>query len=191
MIVSFTSSKKKFLALQLQEGWAFANNVNLLAASANEPSHGHSGSGIYSGNFGALQSFVTGVNVTTPLNANVLRTPGQQLDDSIGYREYGSLLQNLQLTEDPVRFERYRFINTSVAGLQAFEECAESPVNRLCCNFQIQVVPRGLSENPRGLSYFAIAFNGHRPIGDVEESFVRICAVVACTSDNITTCGRT
>lgn len=90
---------------------------------------------------------MTGVTTSTPLNANVPTTPGQQLDDSIVNREYGSMLQNLQLVDDPVQFERFRFINTSIAGMQEFEECTDSPVNRLCCNFQVQVVPRGLPGN--------------------------------------------
>lgn len=41
-------------AVQIQQAWAYANNVNLLAAGGNFPPQGSGGSGIYHGTFGTL-----------------------------------------------------------------------------------------------------------------------------------------
>lgn len=178
-------------ALQIQEGWAISNNVNLLAAGANQPSQGSSGTGIYSGGSGALQSLVTGLATSTSLNHNVPVIPGQ-LEDSLGDREFGTMLQNLQLINDEVSITNFHFINPTNTTLQAFELCEDSVVTRLCCNFQIQVISRGPPPNPPLVeySYAAVAFNDHRSFVDDDESFVRICAVLACTTNNdINSCG--
>lgn len=45
---------------QVQKGWAFSNNVNLLAAGANNPGRGSTGTGIYAGKIGTLQSVMEG-----------------------------------------------------------------------------------------------------------------------------------
>lgn len=136
------------LALQIQEGWAITHNVNLLAASANQPAQGISGSGIYSGNSGALRSFVTGEAGSRSFTYNVPKIPGQ-LEDSLGDEELGTLLPNLQLIPDPEPITVHRFINTTNnPAMQEFELCEESSVNRFCCNFQIQVIPRNAPEPP-------------------------------------------
>lgn len=147
------------LALQIQEGWAIANNVNLLAAGANQPSQGSSGTGIYSGNSGALQSLVTGLTTSTSLNYNVPEIPGQ-LEDSLGHRESGSMLQNLQLTNDAVPITNFHFISPTNTTLQEFQLCEDSPVNRLCCNFRIQVISRGPPANPP-MVHFSYTFSEH------------------------------
>lgn len=58
-------------AVQFQQSWAYANNVNLLAANINWPSMQCSGSGIYAGRLGALNVFVSESPVTKILIAKV------------------------------------------------------------------------------------------------------------------------
>lgn len=48
-----------FPAVQFQQSWAYANNVNLLAANSNSQQYNASGSGIYAGRLGALNMFVS------------------------------------------------------------------------------------------------------------------------------------
>ena len=54
-------------AVQIQQNWAYANNVNLLAAGANNPSVGNTGSGIYAGNQGAVTALMSSKNQTLVL----------------------------------------------------------------------------------------------------------------------------
>lgn len=58
-------------ALQYQQSWAIANNVNLLAANGNDVRYGCTGSGIYSGRTGALEMFVSEQPATKILIAKV------------------------------------------------------------------------------------------------------------------------
>lgn len=53
-----------FTAVQIQQSWAYKNNVNLLAAGRNLPSVGSTGSGIYHGRFGPLTAVMSPNNET-------------------------------------------------------------------------------------------------------------------------------
>lgn len=48
--------------VQIQQMWAYKNNVNLLSAGANNPSVGSSGTGIYAGRLGPLASTMSGTD---------------------------------------------------------------------------------------------------------------------------------
>lgn len=68
------SNLSNILAAQFQQSWAYANNVNLLAANVNWPKLGVSGSGIYAGRLGTLNVFVSEFPVTKILIARVPTT---------------------------------------------------------------------------------------------------------------------
>lgn len=73
--IVFTSmwfSEMPFLTgVQAQQNWAFANNVNLLAAGANNPLIGSTGSGIYAARYGSLTSIMQGISQSQILTATV------------------------------------------------------------------------------------------------------------------------
>ena len=62
--IIFTSmwfSELPFLTgVQVQQNWAHANDVNLLAAGANNPDFGSTGTGIYAGSYGSIISVMEG-----------------------------------------------------------------------------------------------------------------------------------
>jgi predicted amidohydrolase len=58
-------------AVQVQQNWAYSNDVNLLAAGANNPEFGSTGTGIYSGRYGSIISVMEGSNRTTLYSATV------------------------------------------------------------------------------------------------------------------------
>lgn len=65
-------SEMPFLtAAQVQKNWAYTNNVNLLAAGANNPSVGSTGSGIYAARKGSLISVMEGSDKTNLYTAVV------------------------------------------------------------------------------------------------------------------------
>lgn len=51
-------------AVQVQQNWAFLNNVNLLGSGANNPTVGSTGTGIFAGRKGSLISVMEGTNET-------------------------------------------------------------------------------------------------------------------------------
>lgn len=58
-------------AVQFQQNWAYANNVNLLASGANNVEVGSTGSGIYAGRKGAIMSTMEGSSNTRIIVATV------------------------------------------------------------------------------------------------------------------------
>ncbi|XP_063368490.1 vanin-like protein 2 isoform X1 [Cydia amplana] len=63
-------------AVQIQEAYAYAQNVNFLGAGANNVRVGSAGSGIYSGKAGALVSIMPGLPTTRLLVSRVPKVPG-------------------------------------------------------------------------------------------------------------------
>ncbi|XP_039751967.1 vanin-like protein 1 [Pararge aegeria] len=73
------ASEMPFLtAVSIQQAYAVAMNVNLLAAGANDVGMGKTGSGIYSGRTGSLVSVMTGIPTTRLLVSRVPKTPGRK-----------------------------------------------------------------------------------------------------------------
>lgn len=65
-----------FLAAQYQYGWAYAENVNLLAAGYNKPEFSFLGSGIYSGiiyniYIQIIQIFIKHLDIETKTNIKI------------------------------------------------------------------------------------------------------------------------
>lgn len=65
-----------FPAAQQQHGWAFAHNVNLLAAGSNRPAFGNTGTGIYAGRQGTVRALMNAVAESTLFVAAINKVPG-------------------------------------------------------------------------------------------------------------------
>lgn len=78
-------------AVQVQHSWAFTNNINLLAAGANNPVIGSTGTGIFAGRRGSLISVMEGMNTTNLYTAIVPKI------------DLGS---NIQITESSIKRPR-------------------------------------------------------------------------------------
>lgn len=82
----------QILAVQFQQSWAYANNVNLLAANANSQRYNASGSGIYAGRLGALKVFSSPTKAITKVL--VAKVPTQLPPDDYTVTE--GVPQNVQ-----------------------------------------------------------------------------------------------
>lgn len=92
---------------QVQQNWAFTNDVNLLAAGANFPDVGSTGTGIYARRKGSLVSVMEGANRTTLYTATV---PKKGLGDNIEFvpnsvKYSKEEMESLYLKQDV--FDRY------------------------------------------------------------------------------------
>lgn len=95
-------SEMPFLTgVQVQQNWAYANNVNLLAAGANLPAVGSTGTGIYAGRKGSLASVMEGVSKTTLLTATV---PKRDLGESIQIVQHST--KNSRAEMAPLKLKR-------------------------------------------------------------------------------------
>ncbi|XP_045503429.1 vanin-like protein 1 isoform X1 [Colias croceus] len=168
-------------AVQIQEGYAHAMNVNFLAAGANNVRIGSAGSGIYSGKAGALVSIMPGLPTTRLLVAKVPKVPGEVKDaypgpiyDNPADHDY------LLLKVDPsLESHKSQLLE---AGSQDFVLVDGATM----CRFKVN-----LSESAATLyKYRAGAFDGVRTYDGVATGGVRICAVYACTDDTRESCGK-
>lgn len=130
------SSRKSwhFAALQAQQSWAFAKNVTLLAANANYPYGAVTGSGIYSGRAGALDMYVTGVEGTRIMRAQVpyhVSSATKRRPTSLNPRQ-SSIIPN-DLSQYNVKF-----LDFSHSKEQSGDLCH----GQICCSYAVQVTER-------------------------------------------------
>lgn len=79
-------------AVQLQHSWAYSNNINLLAAGANNPAVASTGTGIFAGRKGSLISVMERSNSSKLYTATV---PKRGLGD------------NIQINEQAIRYSKF------------------------------------------------------------------------------------
>lgn len=97
-------------AVQVQQNWAFANNVNLLAAGANRPEVGSTGTGIYAGKLGSLISVMEGKADTTVYTATVPKRDRTQVSATPRQIKYTkNEMQPLKLKRDQLDKYEVRF----------------------------------------------------------------------------------
>lgn len=123
----------------MQQNWAHVNDVNFLAAGANLPILGTTGSGIYSGKLGTLTSIMTGDNATKLLVHEVPKIPGESVT-LVEATYFGSNFDDLTLYQD--EFDGYAYskiIPSLVPEPQIHELCSAFKEERLCCRFNTTV----------------------------------------------------
>lgn len=140
-------------AVQLQQNWAYVNNVNVLAAGVNNPSIGCSGSGIYSGRSGALVSLMTGANGTKVLIHEVPKKPGTAVRTNSSVN--GSDIDNLKLKQDQI--EKYKLKAIKMPKElnkilnDSFTLCHNTSKSELCCSFEIGVTLQSVAKSSVGV----------------------------------------
>lgn len=133
----------------MHQAWAFAHNVNLLAAGGSLPNKGYSGSGIYSGHHGALTSLISDVPVTRLLVANVPKIPETVLNKNLHYLE--SPKSNDYIKSNPTMFTAADYLpNIQLTMLDFNNNRTQSGAvchNNFCCNYDIEVFVHKLPPN--------------------------------------------
>lgn len=142
-----------FSALQYQQAWAYANNVNLLAANSNWQFTQSTGSGIYAGRLGALKSFVNSEILKSKILVAKIPTqlPSVQLNADESPKDNAMLSRPTKVTamkndsdepiydknhlhEDLTKF-RIEFLNFSMQINHSGTVCKDG----LCCHYDIGV----------------------------------------------------
>ncbi|XP_031634793.1 vanin-like protein 2 [Contarinia nasturtii] len=186
---------------QYQNSWAYANNVNLLAANQNIPVVQCSGSGIYSGRSGALKVFVSetaatkiliaNVPVDLPANDDVLSTfesdevgKEMKLDTrSVYYSEENKGMQYISnMNQDNLTEFSVKFLNFHKSNSQAGTVCN----NGICCYYNIEVTDKGEQEGNTSYSYAISVFSGYRHYKSIKNLLTgqEVCSLIACTEMN-------
>lgn len=181
-------SKAPFLtATQVQQAWAFGNNVNLLAAGSSRPEVGSSGSGIYHGRMGALTAVMTGKAMSKIYRAIVPKMRPNRPAPVYGVidRAAPEDMTNLFLKRD---------------NFTPFSSVEVPPVNghvvtyvcngEICCDFDLDVKYDLPSSDSVAYRYRLVAYSGLRTFfSDVpKREAVQLCAILACKTDDVDSC---
>ncbi|XP_063541459.1 vanin-like protein 1 isoform X3 [Cydia strobilella] len=171
-------------AVQIQEAYAYAQNVNFLGAGANNVRVGSAGSGIYSGKAGALASVMPGLPTTRLLVSRVPKVPGNVTGMTFPGPIYDPPTDHdsLVLITDPSLPDHTSRL--LVSGFQEFTLVDKD----VSCTFRVRLTPR--AGDGSKYQYKALAFDGERSFSGLGEGDTRICSVLACTGDTIDTCGK-
>ncbi|ALC48763.1 CG32751, partial [Drosophila busckii] len=184
-------------SVQAQLSWAYANDVNLLAAGASMPKWGSTGTGIFHGRQGTIVSkmvtdagerriYVAQVPKYGPDNAS--QPPVDELELLPRDSASGLLLIKRDELENykSVRLEQLLPPSSGVSsGLLQHQLCH----GFICCNFKLHWRRRQAADETN-FSYRLGAFDGWREEQHIDDAnYVRNCAIFACTGTSIEQCG--
>ncbi|XP_004527053.1 vanin-like protein 1 [Ceratitis capitata] len=191
----FYSETPFLTAVQLQQSWAWGNNVTLLAAGGSYPRSGATGSGIYAGSYGSLVSIMVGNTGVRQIHvARVPKFDQESSQKSVPVKPFTedttqpqtgiSLLRDPQLDN----FES-ELLDLNSSSAISLELCTEE----LCCTLSAETTT---SERSYGngtatsVYYYRFGvFTGLRSYQKEQYSAVAICAIYACTNDTVSSCG--
>lgn len=145
------------LAVQVQQSWAYTNKVNLLAANANRPTAGASGSGIYNGKAGIMSTFVSEVPITKVLKAKLKKNSDLMENDMLDQAEhitsvdenvhsvhFGANKKNyLNLWKEDLTEYSIQFLDFTKNTTQIGEVCNSG----ICCKYIVEVSDNGPRSN--------------------------------------------
>lgn len=134
-------------AVQVQQGWSFSHNVNLLAAGGNRAAVGSSGTGIYAGRQGAMKAIMTDVAESIMLVSSIKKVPGTNVfTNDLSTSE---LTPPIKLKQD-YSITNYQFIPMIPSWINDMERCT----NGICCS-----VSFGMQANEVLLDYVSWKFD--------------------------------
>ncbi|XP_017892649.1 vanin-like protein 2, partial [Ceratina calcarata] len=181
-------------AAQVHAGWAYSQNINLLAAGCHNPELGSSGSGIYWGRDG-----IRNVTMISNLKHRLLisrvpknRNPQTCDADTEGdctttTHNYMPALPDWQKTFDynEVKMWHNDFTVFEYVQLNDTQFAQTICQNNLCCDFDISA--KSIDSTP--VNYRAVVFDGIRPYGYGMDGGTRVCGLIQCANESITSCG--
>jgi len=182
-------------AVQIQQAWAFTNNVNLLAAGFNNPTVGSTGSGIYHGKFGQLAS-----GMYPTLTRKVLIATVPKLNLTAG------VLPSTPVATTPDRFTHNEMLSVYLKRDQIDQYTTQELIipqtgnaenlnqrlchNSFCCDFQVTAALSATPVDQVSYKYRLAAYEGKRTFDGFADGHVKVCGLFACTNNLLASCGQ-
>ncbi|KAL9702749.1 hypothetical protein quinque_006267 [Culex quinquefasciatus] len=173
--------------VQVQQAWAYRNNVNLLAAGASYPEVGSTGTGVYAGKRGRIVSVMNHNAETKLYVASVpkIDRPQAEVRKQPVIKYSPAQMSNLKMLRDPI--DGYTTVELPLTKNDQFE--ASLCHDRVCCNFTIDYELSAPITTQQFYRYRLAAFDGARSFQGFAEARVTVCAVLACTGTTLASCG--
>ncbi|KAJ8687583.1 hypothetical protein QAD02_023377 [Eretmocerus hayati] len=197
-------------ARQEQAAWAYAADVNLLAAGYSDALTASGGSGIYAGRSGPIKAYSSEWTSNALIVAEIpklnsrrrrgpvaglskLAPPSVHVFKQAEVPTLSGMPRHLQKPNE-FGFDEDLSAFTSLLLELGKESHIETLCDRgLCCDFHIEMSyePK-LAETPntRQHRYRLLVFNGVRAFGNITTVGLQICAVVSCAGDSLSDCNK-
>lgn len=120
-------------AVQIQQGWAYGNKVNLLAAGASNAQS--TGSGIYSGSRGALKAVIVLAPTTKVLVAKIPKIPGAAVNQSAEDSDKPLFVSGQKLWKENLDKYKLQYLDFTANVTRAGMICDGT----ICCQYNITV----------------------------------------------------
>uniref|UniRef100_A0A182WFT3 CN hydrolase domain-containing protein n=1 Tax=Anopheles minimus TaxID=112268 RepID=A0A182WFT3_9DIPT len=173
-------------AAQIQQGWAFSNNANLLAAGASFPGVGSTGTGVYSGRRGAITTVMNHEPQTKLYVAQVpkMNFPNAAVNKIPQPKGTPAQMAKLYLKRDQI--DKYTTKDLPMTSNAQLEEsvCYQNH----CCNFTINYSVKPNLQNTMYYRYKLAAYDAGRTFDGFADGQITTCAIFACSSANYSDC---
>uniref|UniRef100_A0A1B6FC38 CN hydrolase domain-containing protein n=2 Tax=Cuerna arida TaxID=1464854 RepID=A0A1B6FC38_9HEMI len=174
-----------YSAISVQAGWAYANDVNLLAAGYNNPKNKNTGSGIYEGRDGEVvahmsHDLATRLLIST-VNTKQRGTPSSRTEKITITSSTSVNFQERKLDIDFFHYNLENFTSTIISGPDTNLEYNNEGFT---CKISVQVSLTG-----DGPTYRLVAWSGLRTYGGNKSVYVEFCGVIACPDTQLSSCG--
>lgn len=178
-------------ALQLHQGWAEANDVNLLSAGASRPTTQNTGSGVFAAKWGALDYIISETPKRQILTTRVPKKNKKYQPTSKVSRPFNILEIPSRISEISTKRD-YNLDLFKTELLVPYQLSFDSEIchNGLCCEFSIKREARFSVQTYLGYEYRIGVFNGPGTLQRMETTELGICALFACTNKHLSSCGR-
>ncbi|KAH8327511.1 hypothetical protein KR067_004939, partial [Drosophila pandora] len=191
-----TGEKYGLITVQIQQGWAYSNDVNLLAAGASLPTpDGSTGSGIYHGRHGTLVSVMrqdSGERTIYVAQVPKYSSSSRGIQKRVRRSTPRQVATNSRITLTRDQLEDYEtevieFGDGTAPGNLTRTLCQGS----FCCRFNIswRFLER-TDDNASFYSYRIGAFDGFPKRDEVEVNYIRNCGLFSCFGPGIEDCGQ-
>ncbi|KAH8273046.1 hypothetical protein KR018_002259 [Drosophila ironensis] len=188
----FNSEMPFLTAPQFQQGWAWANRVNLMVAGASLPGTGVSGSGIYAAAHGALTRLLVTDDDTGRRQLLLARVPVNPRDDHPAIDlseepEQAGASVRLKLLQQP---ELRMFTTWELPMLPGSAASKRICQEDLCCSFDMEWTVTGEGEGSQpDYNYRVGVWVGRRRYEEEQYSSIRLCGLFACLNASVESCG--
>ncbi|XP_061400808.1 vanin-like protein 1 [Musca vetustissima] len=180
-------------AVQVHQGWSYANDVNFLAAGSSNPLVGSTGSGIYNGRKGIIvATMTTGVGQRKIYTARVPKYQTAKLRQKRSV-EPGVISRltkpNIFLKRDYLQNYESVVVDLSKGNSLKQDLCYTN--TSFCCSFDLKWQSLALKENSVHYHYRLGVYDGLRNEVAAETNFLKNCALFSCVGEDIMDCGKT
>lgn len=191
-------------SLQLFQGWSQSNNVSLLSAGLSNPETGNSGTGIFSGIHGSLISVINAVPERKIYTAKVPKKNSAYIPKAASKPKNPIYKPNAPFV---IKKNFKAILTKRDYNLDLFTTFLLDPVEDnfnktlchgdLCCDFEVSQTLKQLKTDIKfinnlyiGYQYRFVVYSGAGTFQRMEKSEIGVCALVACTTRDLSSCGN-